>query len=63
MSIFPKRWHHGHSLAAGALTGIVIYGYAPYLLFAVGFLAGAAAVCLAVGLYRVGRTLLGAYEA
>jgi hypothetical protein len=63
MSIFPKRWHHGHSLTAGALAGMVVYGYAPYLLFAIGATAGAAAVCLGVGLYRLGRTLLDAYEA
>ena len=59
----PKRWHHGHSLLTGAFAGLAIYGYAPYVLFASGILLGLAATFLSIGLYRLGRTLLGAFEA
>jgi hypothetical protein len=41
------RWHHGHSLATGALLGLTVAGGHLWLLLALAFLAGAV-VALAV---------------
>lgn len=57
-----RTWHHGHSLITGAIAGLAIYSYAPYLLLAAGLLLGAAATCAAIGGYRLARTLLAAFE-
>lgn len=35
-----KRWHHGHSLATGAMVGLLV-SYRPWLILAAGILLGA----------------------
>jgi hypothetical protein len=57
------RWHHGHSLGAGLLGGLLVAGHDPWLLIAAGFLAGAGATLAAIGGWRLAQTLLGAFEA
>lgn len=51
------RWHHGHSLATGALVGLLV-SYRPWLVFAAGVLVG----ILVVVIRNSGRRLLAAVE-
>lgn len=57
----PKRWHHGHSLAAGLLAGLAIERR-PELLLGIGFLAGAGAVLAYIGGRRLAGELLAAFR-
>jgi hypothetical protein len=41
LPMLPNRWHHGHSLAAGTVFGIVLAGSGAWLLFALGAAIGA----------------------
>ncbi len=58
-----RRWHHGHSLAAGAAVGLAAASYRVWLLLAVAFLAGAAVALMAPRLARATRRLAEAAEA
>lgn len=44
----PKKWHHGHSLGAGVLAGLVLAQHA-YLLLFLGFAGGLAVAGVAIG--------------
>ena len=46
--MLPNRWHHGHSLGAGTLLGVVLAGGHLVLLLWVAFLAGAVAALVLV---------------
>jgi hypothetical protein len=52
-----RRWHHGHSLAAGLLAGLALATYRVWLLLAAAFLLGALAALLVPRLVRFGAEL------
>jgi hypothetical protein len=58
-----RRWHHGHSLAAGAAAGLAAASYRIWLLLAVAFLAGGVTVYVLPRLRRAAGRLLVAAEA
>ncbi len=51
-----RRWHHGHSLGAGLLGGLLV-AQRPALIFALGVLVGVAAVLAVLGGYRLAGVL------
>lgn len=58
---FPKRWHHGHSLVAGCLVGLLL-SYRPWLVYAAGVVTGVVVVCVAWGGYRLASELRSAWR-
>lgn len=59
--MFPKKWHHGHSLAVGALVGLAA-SYRPWLIFGAGVAVGVASVAVAWGGYRLTVELRSAWR-
>lgn len=56
-----SRWHHGHSLGTGLLGGLLV-AEQPALIFALGVLAGVAAVLVVLGGYRLAGVLTSTLE-
>ena len=59
--MFPKRWHHGHSLVVGTLAGMAVT-QRPYLLLAAGVLLGVALTLATIGGRRLAGELLAAFR-
>jgi hypothetical protein len=52
-----RRWHHGHSLAAGLLAGLALATYRVWLLLAAAFVLGLVAALVIPRLVRLGAAL------
>jgi hypothetical protein len=50
-----RTWHHGHSLGAGVLAGLLLGSRRPELVFAAGLLVGAVTVLVSRLAVRLGR--------
>jgi hypothetical protein len=56
-----RRWHTGHSIGVGAIVGLLVAQHA-VLVWLLGVLMGAGGVLVALGGWRLTRTLLAAFE-
>lgn len=51
------RWHHGHSLATGAVVGLAFASYRLWLLLGLAFALGAACALVTPRLWSLGRRI------